>query len=385
MTNQQQLNHEYMEQKDILCDADEIVLYGNTVVAPILRVALLALGITASCRLFDQGQFVDGELGEDNQSIKRAVLLCGLRESTRRSMSKDAAEYFPRVPVYDFWAVYFAWVTQIAKRECDYEILAQTISLCREDRAIPNIDTINTTYCNLNCKECNNGIQYRKERRHIKAESQIKYLDKITALMPITICNFQGGEVFMDRNFTKFLLAHAKNPRLAVLTVATNGAIMPDDNCFRAMKTTGAMLRISDYGVLSKCKEQIMKKSSEYDIPCFTYPRAENWRRMGEFKQRGRGDDELKTVCASCYFGTKDMMFLENKLFCCLRTLFGDGAGYDNEAIRANMLDLDTDFSRQELEDVVCGHNLYKMCDYCDSPMEIIAPAEQMPRLFEDL
>jgi len=59
------------------------------------------------------------------------------------------------------------WMTRIVKRYYDHDILADSIALERDESAIHNIDSINTTNCNLNCKECSNGIQYRTDKKHI--------------------------------------------------------------------------------------------------------------------------------------------------------------------------------------------------------------------------
>ena len=59
-------------------------------------------------------------------------------------------------------------------------------------------------------------------------------------------------------------------------------------------------------------------------------------------------------------------------------TLFADAMGDYNEAMKKNTLNLDTDFTKEELMDFASGKELWRMCDYCDYPMEIIEPAEQM-------
>ena len=101
---------------------------------------------------------------------------------------------------------------------------------------------------------------------------------------------------------------------------------------------------------------------------------------FGAYKKHNRSELELRQIQKCCFFGTKDMMFIEDKLFCCLRTLYADAAGYDNEEIKLNTLDLKSDINEQQFADVIYGNNLWKMCDYCDFPMKTIVPAEQMKR-----
>ncbi len=378
MTYKEKLREEYEKQSEKIKKANFLILHGNSIISCILKVAIRELGFHCICKVFDKGSFLDGEL-DIGESDNIVVILCSAREATRSSMEEDDRQYFPNAFVCDFYAIYYMWITQIIKRECDYDLLAMTIWLCKREQAIPNIDSINTLFCNLNCKECSNGIQYRTEKRKISIVSQIKYLDKITDKMPIMQCNFQGGEVFTDVGFSEFVEQHAHNARIAFFTIATNGTILPSDHVLETIKKTGCMVRISDYGELSKKKEELIRKCGEFKIPCFIYPMAEYWRKFGTFEKRGRTEQDLKKICAQCCFGTHDLMFIEDKIFCCLRTLFANAIQQcDDSAIRLNTFELNRDFSTNELEAFVRGDELWRMCDYCDFPMEIIKPAEQI-------
>ena len=127
-----------------------------------------------------------------------------------------------------------------------------------------------------------------------------------------------------------------------------------------------------------KKKDEIIAKCAEFDIPCFTFPMAETWKKFGEYKKRNRTEEENKKACTSCCFGTHDLMFVDDKIYCCLRTLFASAIGEDTEEMRANTLDLDSNITLEQLQNFVDGKNLWRMCDYCDSPMEDVEPAEQL-------
>lgn len=368
---------EYLIQKGIIEDSKITILYGNSIVACIMNVAIKELGFSTKCIIFDNGKFVNNDYFSSHFNDV-PVILCSSRMLTRAGMKEDANTYFPGANVFDFYAIYHQWITKCIKRKCDYDSFAETLYLCRKDECLYNIDSINTLFCNLKCKECHNGIPQRKEKRKIPVESQIFYLDKITDKLPVSQCNFQGGEVFTDVNFSEFVKLHARNPRIAIFTIATNGTILPNEEMFQVIKQTGAMIRISDYGPISQQKNSIINKCKEYSIPCFTFPMAEKWRKFGEYKKRNRLENDLHQICKSCCFGTHDMMFVEDKLFCCLRTLFADAIGDKNDAVLANTLDLNSEFSLEEFKEFVQGKELWRMCDYCDYPMLLIEPAEQM-------
>ncbi len=372
------LREEYSHQKAVLQAADRIVLYGNSIIACILKTAVRDLGFTSECSVFDNGAFLEDTASLDRSERRTAVIACSARIRTRESMRRDAEVYFSGAEVFDFYALYFQWIAEVVRRDCDLSVLADTLRLCREERAIPNIDSINTLFCTLNCKECSNGIQYRTDRRRIDAASQMRHLKKLTDILPIAQCNFQGGEVFTDADFAAFVEAHAHDPRLAFLTVATNGTILPPDRVFSAMKNCGCMVRISDYGSLSVKKDALIERCAEFGIPCFTFPMAETWRKFGPYEKRGRTREELTAIRDQCCFGTHDLMFLDDRLYCCLRTLYGSAVGDTGEDVAANTLDLDAEVTEEKLLAFIRGDALWRMCDHCDHPMAAIRPAEQM-------
>jgi hypothetical protein len=379
MKSSEYLNDECDRQLSAISVADEVVLYGRTIMRPVLEVALHEFGVSDKLiRIFDNGEFLDA-VGK-SEGARRVVILCGLREKTRNSMRSSANEYFPNVECFDFHALSYGWMTRIVKRDCDHDILADTIVAARDEHAIHNIDSINTTHCNLNCKECSNGIQYRTDKKHIPTADHMVDLDRLTSVLPISFCNMQGGEPLMNKNFADLMRKHAQNPRVAFFTIATDGGVPPSDDVMHAVKQSGAMFRISNYGELSRFKQSIVEKSAAMGVPCELYPRADSWVAYGELEPHERTKANNKEIAQSCFFGTKDLMFYDGRLFCCSRTLFAEAVGFDNEATRANILDVRKEFTEAELYDIVHGTHLHLMCDYCDWPMKRVPPAEQLSR-----
>jgi hypothetical protein len=379
MKSAEYLNHECDRQLSAIASADEVILYGKTIVRPMLEAALHEFGVRDKpIRVFDKGEFIDA--GEKDERKKRVVIFCGLREKTRNSMRISATEYFPNSDCFDFYALSYGWLTRIVKRDCDHDILADTFLAARDEQAIHNIDSINTTHCNLNCKECSNGIQYRTDKKHIPTDDHMAHLDRLTSALPISFCNMQGGEPLMNKNFADLMRKHAQNPRIALFTISTDGGVPPNDDVMLAVKQSGAIFRISNYGELSRYKQKIIEKSAAMGVPCELYPRAESWVAYGELEQNKRTEAKNREIARSCFFGTKDLMFYDGRLFCCSRTLFAEAVKLDNEATRANILDVRKEFTQAELKDIVNGTYLHLMCDYCDWPMKSVPLAEQLSK-----
>jgi len=372
------LSEEFDRQKEFMQQSEEIVLYGRSVLMPVLKCALRDLGVSIPIRVFDKGVFIDNK--PVNLNLHYVVILCGMRLSTRQSMEKDVARFFQYYVCFDFFAVYYKWLTDCIRRNCDYEELAHTLVDVRNECAIQNIDSINTSFCNLNCKECSNGMQYRKNKINIPVDKHILSIKRITDVLPIAYCNIQGGEPFLDPHLAERLLLHAENAKIAFFSLATNGTIVPKDKIFRAIKDSGTMLRISDYGSLSAQKVKLIQKAKEFSIPCDIYQRALTWVAYGELKAHGRTNNANREIANHCHFGTKDIMLYDGKLYCCCRTLFANAIGADNYAVHENVIDVLNKFNHGDLYKIITGSNLYSMCDYCDYPMLQVCAAEQISR-----
>ena len=116
--------------------ADKIILYGNSVVACIIKVALDEMGF--SSRIFDKGKFVGDNDCVDTKK-EYVVLLCSVRHETRKSMEMDSKRIFPKSFVTDFYPVYFHWITSFTKRECKIGDFADTLALCRDENLSSNV------------------------------------------------------------------------------------------------------------------------------------------------------------------------------------------------------------------------------------------------------
>ena len=375
--NREQLNEEYIQFEKLVKNVKRFILYGNTVLTTMVICALNELNLTnnRSIHIFEKGAFIDEEAtiicGDEC-----LVILCAMRQKSIDSMIEDCRLYFPRTPFFDAYTLFYKWTTDCCKRECDYDILADTIWAIINGSVINGIDCIATTYCNLKCRDCSNGIQYQIQK-HISTATQINSLYRITELAPICNCNIQGGEALMYPHLPETIMQIARNPKIAIITLATNGTILPTDFCMGIMKKSGVLLRVSNYGELSKRMNVIKQKANDNNVPCDIYERARVWSIYGEFYSRNRKAEVNKMIAQKCFFGTNDLMLYDNKLFCCCRTLYAFAMGVDDTLINNNVVDLREEKELDRIREIVDGKMLYEVCDYCDYPMKKVKPAIQ--------
>ena len=68
----------------------------------------------------------------------------------------------------------------------------------------------------------------------------------------IKTLDVSGGETFLYCDLIPFLNELKKYSRIFSINLVTNGTIVPDDAVFEAMKNSNIVLKISDYGEVSK-------------------------------------------------------------------------------------------------------------------------------------
>lgn len=368
---------EFEYQIKILRECDTLVIYGQSVLSSMAIVALKEFGVKSRLRFFDRGKYIDNKSPVISKNAKACVLISAMRNNVITEIKHDCNGYFPGTKCFDLYAIYYKWIIDCCKRKCDRKLFATTLHSIREGNAFFAIDCINTTYCNLNCVECSNGIPERKEKSHIHINDMVNSLSRITKIKPICNCNIQGGEPLMYPNINSNILRIAQNPRIAFITLATNGTLLPSEETFHFLKNAGVIIRISDYAEKSKMKQQLEKKSNSLGIPCKTYARAEKWFSYGKLEPRLRSDIENQAISKKCFFGTNDMMLLGSKLFCCCRSLYVDALGR-TELLGNNVIDLNDDgVSTESIVELFEGKYLYKMCDYCSYPLEEVEVAFQ--------
>lgn len=378
--NKELLNREFDDQIKLLSQCETIIIYGRSVLTPMIFVALNEIGIdTSKIRLFEKGKYVDGFDSKNIVAEKAVILICAMRRQVIDEIKKNSETFFPQVKCFDVYAIYYYWSINCCKRNCDSIVFADTLVAARNGHVFYAIDCINTLFCNLHCKDCSNGVPLRKKKEHIPEETQINSLSIITGVRPICNCNIQGGEPLLYPDIAHCINSIAENPRIAFITLATNGTIIPQENTLDALRKSGAIIRISDYGKLSKKKEELNKVAFNYNIPCDVYYRAEKWCEYGDYYPRLRPDDKNLYISTHCFFGTNDIMLYGDKLFCCCRSLYADALGKKESAVSDNTLVLsEADFDAVKLSSIFEGKNLYKMCDFCDFPMCEIDAAIQI-------
>lgn len=139
-----------------------------------------------------------------------------------------------------------------------------------EELVARRLAIVPTTNCSLNCKLCMDYLSGPVKRRDIPLEDVCRDIDACFDLFDHVVwLQFVGGEVFVYRDFAKLLdYALQYKGRFDRLIIETNATIFPNETEQEALLRYGdaASLYISDYGVLSRAREQFETFAREHNI-----------------------------------------------------------------------------------------------------------------------
>lgn len=190
----------------------------------------------------------------------------------------------------------------------------------REEIYLLDVHIAITTYCSLNCKNCNMFINHykQKQRRYIDFEEfkenfealfqSVDYCCKITIL---------GGEPLLNNELPHMLewLYDRYHEKIGQLIVVTNGTIFPKEELTCVLQKTGTRLSISDYTASVSYADKIEKLEvllQENQIPFentsermwknFYFPREEQGARFDSVR-------EHMLCCNPVFRGLNDKRF----------------------------------------------------------------------------
>ena len=127
-----------------------------------------------------------------------------------------------------------------------------------------------TTNCSLNCKLCCDFLNGPVKRRDIPVDQVCRDIDACFDLIDhVEWLQFVGGEVFIYRDFPKLLdYVQKYRDRFERIIIESNGTVFPNEECQKAILSYGKdiSLFISDYGKLSKAREQFVTFFEKYQI-----------------------------------------------------------------------------------------------------------------------
>jgi len=239
-----------------------------------------------------------------------------------------------------------------------------------------------TQRCNLRCKNCVFMMPYFKHPIDFELSDSLKYMKKLLECVDsIQIFRVLGGEPFLYKDLKPIIVDALSSNKIKTVEIVTNGTIIPPDDLLEALKSPKLKIQISDYGKLSRNRDQIKKLCDREGINCVIRGSDEkNWFDAGDLHFRGRNNKELSKQFKRC--GEICRNLHDGKLYFCPRAAFGTKLGIPD--VESDYVDFRKDTSKKELREKIYQLNQRKFilaCNYCNEGTNEYVPipvAEQI-------
>lgn len=173
-----------------------------------------------------------------------------------------------------------------------------------------------TEKCSLNCRNCDAYIPFRTNPRMDSFDLIIESYNKMKNVCDyIENIDLFGGEPLIHPEIDKITNYFVEEKSCGKVTIITNGTIVPNDNLVQILKSPKCMIRMSDYGGLSKKKEEIIslckREKINYEVTNYQY-----WDKLPPFRHANETAEQLDSKFNAC---TTNMFYIKNgKLFQCV-------------------------------------------------------------------
>lgn len=232
---------------------------------------------------------------------------------------------------------------------------------------IERMDLVLTTKCSLRCEKCANLMQYYEKPYDVKLGVIYKSVEKL--MKSIDLLNqiyVLGGEPFMYPELGEVISFLIEIDKIKEIIVVTNATISPSDTkLLGILRNKKVVIRISNYGELSKNIEQLVNVCKEYGVNYILEEKGFFYD-TGNMKCRNRTDIELNKVFLDC--STQCRSLFRGELHYCPRSAHGTDLNLvpkeDGDYI--DILSYEEEVPRKVIEDFMNRKNHVKACDYCD-------------------
>lgn len=261
---------------------------------------------------------------------------------------------------------------KIYLKKCICHPISLLKAILKKELNIKYIEIVLTTKCTLNCKGCSALMNYYKKRYDTNIDINIESLKRIlNSCDSINHLRLLGGEPLLYPNLYELLEFLRKQKKIKRITIVTNGTLLiKDEKIINILKNNRFDVFISNYGINSKKKDELIKELEKNNIEYKLSSIEKLWRDYGNLENRNRKEKELKKQFLNCEIMCTSI--LDGKLHHCPRS--SHGANIKKIPVRKqdyiDLLDrsIDEKQLRKELYKFFYKYVPYiEACNYCNS------------------
>jgi len=305
---------------------------------------------------------------------------------------------------FDMPAFLFSFLTKVARRACDREVLAESIQILFENyregtihygrtRAnhfvSPFVTSVITQKCSLRCRDCAQLIPYYKTPVHFSAESVITDLRQYAKAFDIVPeISLHGGEPFLHPDLQKICREAAAIPNIVFISFVTNGTVMLAADTLKEMSACGADVHQSGgYGSLSGKQDALFeafRRHNIYSDIMFCSP-TEMWSQPSPYRKHDRSVGANNELYKKCVSSKTCCQIMDGELHRCAVSMHGMHQGvfpnFEEDYVRLNEPRMAGKVLVGKIRDFLVRDRALSVCDYCDPEGGTsVRPAIQLPR-----
>lgn len=385
--------------EEVISTQKPVVLFGAMGMGVYAKKALDFLNVKLTCfcdnSISKQGTLVDGVPVLSPLQVKETypdakIFICSFKPQNFEMIKNQLTELgFRDINRKD--VLYDVYVKNCSNRFTNPSDADQLLNVFRnpQDKVILKlVNLVVTTKCTLHCKHCASLIPYFENPYNIdkniiihSIESLARSVDAIEELFLF------GGEPLLHPDLEEICIEVSKIKNILRFYIITNGTILPKDSQIDIIKKCGFDLAISDYGELSRYKNEIIEIAKKHNIVLSVVDIDNTWLDLGNLKKRFRPQNENINIFKSCLNSPNPCYPLINgKFHICSRSGFGTeiNAFGDNFEDYVDFSEgIGTDRKRKEILNLF-NKKCIVACDCCDMALpQIVKPAIQTKKILE--
>ena len=235
------------------------------------------------------------------------------------------------------------------------------------DLVLNHCEVVLTEKCTLRCRDCANLMQYYKSPENISLSSIKDSLERLLRIVDSVLdIRLIGGEPFIYRDIYQVIDFLCTSDKVKRVSIYTNSTLIPDDVVLHSLKRHKAFVHMSNYGQVSRKKDELIRIFRENGINYYLHD-YEEWYDVGNLEKRPYLVDQAKEIYNRCIM-SKCYTLYRGKLYLCPRSAHGErlGAFANSEAEYVDLKDENAEENRKRVYRMITRSRPLTACYYCN-------------------
>lgn len=233
----------------------------------------------------------------------------------------------------------------------------------KEGIKLIHVEAVVTERCSLKCKDCSSLMPYYEKAKNVNIDMLISWIENLLhAVTYIGELRILGGEPFLNPELDSLILQFAGHEKIGIITIYTNGTIVPNEKILRVIQENKVTIHISDYGIGEVNRNKLIDKCKAMQIK-YSKRKYDEWYQFGNFEDNMLTEKALERMFKNCS-SSFCLTILNGRLFRCPRTAHACALNFVDDIEES--VDLSGDVvDKDKLENFLYKIKYLSTCRYC--------------------